>query len=69
MKSLSELRAERHMTQRDLAKELHLTPAAIGMYETGRRTPPLQTAILIARYFDTHVENISFSNNTSEGDS
>lgn len=69
MKSLSELRAERHMTQRDLANELHLTPGAIGMYETGKRTPTLHTAILIARYFDTHVENISFSNNTSKGDS
>lgn len=60
-KLLAELREEKGMSQRDLARKLGLSSATIGMYESGKRTPPLKTAILIARLFDTQVENISFS--------
>ncbi len=60
-KSLAELRAENGMSQRDLAKKLDVSSATIGMYESGKRTPPLKKAILIAQLFDTHVEDISFS--------
>lgn len=68
-KSLAELRAEKHMSQRDLAKELGISSATIGMYESGKRTPPLKKAILIAKLFDIRVENITFSksNCTTEG--
>ncbi|HBI63113.1 MAG TPA: hypothetical protein DDY31_18225 [Lachnospiraceae bacterium] len=58
-KSLAELRAEKNMSQRDLAKELGVSSATIGMYEFGKRTPPLKKAILIAKLFDIQVENIS----------
>ncbi|MCD7814912.1 MAG: helix-turn-helix domain-containing protein [Lachnospiraceae bacterium] len=61
IKSLAELRAERDMSQRDLAKEIGVSSAAIGMYESGKRTPPLKKAIMIAQLFNTQVENISFS--------
>lgn len=61
-KSLAELRAEHNMSQRDLAQELGVSSATIGMYESGKRTPPLKKAILIAKLFNTQVENISFSN-------
>lgn len=60
-KSLAELRTEQHMSQRDLAKKLGISPATIGMYESGKRTPPLKKAILIAKLFDTQVEDIAFS--------
>lgn len=68
-KSLAELRAEKNMSQRDLAKKLGVSSATIGMYESGKRTPPLKKAILIAKLFDIQVENISFSksNCTTEG--
>ncbi len=33
-KSLAELRAEKNMSQRDLAKELGVSSATIGMYES-----------------------------------
>lgn len=51
-KSLAELRGEKKMSQRDLARKLGVSSATIGMYESGKRTPSLKKAILIARLFD-----------------
>ena len=62
VKMLSELRKEQGLSQKKLAKRLEISSASIGMYETGKRTPPLCTAIKIAKYFNTSVECISFSN-------
>lgn len=62
-KTLAELREENGMTQRKLAEKLNISPGTIGMYETGKRNPPLDRAIKIAKIFDVPVENISFSNN------
>lgn len=61
VKTLAELRAEKKLSQRDLAKELNIQPGTIGMYESGKRTPPLSRAIEIAKLFDVPVEMISFS--------
>ena len=41
-KTLAALRAEKKMTQRELAKELNISSGTIGMYESGKRTPPLK---------------------------
>lgn len=60
-KTLAELRAENDLSQRDLAKKLKIQPGTIGMYESGKRTPPLSRAIEIAHLFDIPVEMISFS--------
>jgi putative transcriptional regulator len=61
-KTLQELRLELGMTQRDLAKELELGPSTIAMYELGLRTPSLDTAKKIAKYFGIPVDNIFFGN-------
>lgn len=60
-KTLAVLRAENNMSQRELAKMLHISSGTIGMYESGKRTPPLNRAIAIAKLFDVPVETISFS--------
>lgn len=60
-KTLASLRAEKNLSQRDLAKQLGVQPGTIGMYESGKRTPPLHKAIAIAKIFDVPVETISFS--------
>lgn len=65
--SLAELRAENNMSQRDLANVLGVSSATIGMYEAGKRTPPLKKAILIAELFHIPVEKISFSTMSSDG--
>lgn len=61
IKSLAMLRAENNLSQRDLARKLNIQPGTIGMYESGKRTPPLGRAIEIARFFGIPVEQISFS--------
>ncbi len=59
-KTLALLRSENNMSQRDLAKELNISAGTIAMYESGKRTPPLNRAIAIARLFNVPVETISF---------
>lgn len=61
--SMAELRKEKKMTQKDLAEKIGLTKGAIGMYETGKRTPSLKNAKIIANYFEVSLEDISFANN------
>ncbi len=70
IKTLAELRAENDLSQRDLAKMLDIQPGTIGMYESGKRNPPLTRAISIARIFNVPVEEISFCtvNCIKEGD-
>ena len=59
-KTLAELRAEKNLTQRALAKELNIAISSIAMYETGERVPTLKIAIEIANYFDIPIESIYF---------
>jgi putative transcriptional regulator len=61
-KTLQDLRLELGMTQRDLARALELAPSTIAMYELGLRTPSLDTAKSIAKYFGVTVDNIFFGN-------
>lgn len=60
-KTLAILRAEKNMSQRALAKKLNISSGTIGMYESGKRTPPLSRAIEIAKLFNVPVESISFA--------
>ena len=49
--SMVELRKERNITQEELASEIGMSKGAIGMYETGKRTPSLKRAKQIAQFF------------------
>ena len=60
MKALSELRKEKNMTQKELAKALNLSVSAIAMYEIGKRTPCLKKALEIADFFGVPIESIDF---------
>ena len=62
IKTLAQLRMDRNMSQRELARRLGVSSATIGMYETGKRNPPLKKALEMAKLFNVSVENISFSN-------
>lgn len=48
---LTELRKREGLTQRELAKALHMSASAIGMYEAGKREPNFDTVEAIAAYF------------------
>lgn len=60
MFTLTELRQEKHLSQKELAIKLKISPSSICMYEKGERIPPLNKAIQISEFFEIPVENILF---------
>lgn len=56
MNKLKELRIERNLKQKDIAKELDISTSYYGMIEIGRRRPSLPLAIKLAKFFDLPVE-------------
>lgn len=61
--SLSSLRTAKGFSQRELANALNFSAGIIGLYETGKRTPSLKNAKIIANFFEVSLEDISFANN------
>ena len=53
-----ELRAERGLSQGDLAQEMKVSRQTINAVETGRYTPSLPLAIALARFFSRPVEEL-----------
>jgi len=53
-----ELRAERGLSQQQLAAALGVSRQTINAIETGRYDPSLVLAVHLARYFDSTVEEI-----------
>jgi putative transcriptional regulator len=52
------LRAERGMTQADLAEALNVSRQTVNALETGRYDPSLPLAFAIARLFQRRIEEI-----------
>lgn len=50
------LRKNAGLSQSDLAKILGVTASAVGMYEQGRREPPCDILIAIARQFGVSLD-------------
>lgn len=46
---IAALRREAGLSQAALAERLQISPSAVGMYEQGRREPPAQTIVALAR--------------------
>lgn len=55
-KRISQLRRDRNMTQKELAKALNVSPSAIGMYEQGRRQPSTELIVSICRLFSVSTQ-------------
>lgn len=49
---LKELRTEKGLSQRDLAKATNLSQSAIVHWENNRRVPSAEAIIILARYFE-----------------
>lgn len=56
---LRSLRIREDLTQEELAKKLNVTRSTIGMYETGERTPTLETLEKYADYFNVDMNYIT----------
>jgi putative transcriptional regulator len=55
---IQELRAEKGLTQQDLADAVDVTRATIVALEKGSYNPSLELAFRLARFFKTGVEDI-----------
>ena len=56
--TVHQLRTKRDITQEGLAEAIGVTRQTIIAIERGNYTPSVSLALKIARFFDTHVENI-----------
>ena len=50
------LRRGAGMTQAELARHIHVSASAIGMYEQGRRLPAAPILIALSRVFDVTID-------------
>jgi putative transcriptional regulator len=57
-----ELRAEKQLSQQELARAMGVSRQTINSIETGRYTPSLPLAIALARFFDRTVEEVFHAN-------
>ena len=53
---LKELREEKGLSIKTLAKELGVSDIAIGRWEKGLRTPNIDTLIIVANYFNVSAD-------------
>lgn len=58
--NLRELRLKKGLTQAETAKIFGVSPAAWGMYETGKRIPRDELKVQISKYFNRTVQTIFF---------
>lgn len=50
------LRKDADLSQQQLADDLNLSRRAISLCETGRRTPDIQSVLLLAGYFQVSLD-------------
>ena len=56
-------------SQTELARRLHISPSAVGMYEQGRREPSLQGLVEMAAVFGVSTDYLLTGKPVSEQDS
>ena len=64
-KIISQLRNDKGLNQRELAIHLGVSNGAIGMWETGKRQPDLETIKKIASFFNVSVDYLLFGKQES----
>jgi len=55
---LKYLREREHLSQRELASRLGMSPSAIGMYESGKRQPRFEDEENIADFFNVDINTL-----------
>lgn len=54
--NLKELRLQKGLTQKQLAKELHFSLSAINKWENGKKEPSISSLIILAKYFQVSTD-------------
>ena len=57
-KSIKHYREQCHMTQKELAEKLQLSPSTVGMYEQSRRMPDIDILGQLANIFNVSIDDI-----------
>ena len=57
-KRLYDLRVDHDLRQEDVAQVLKVTSQAYGMYESGKRSLPIEYLILLSQYYDVTSDYI-----------
>ena len=57
------LRQGKGWSQAELARRLHISPSAIGMYEQGRREPSVGTLVTLSKEFDVTMDYLVVGSN------
>lgn len=53
---LSQLRTKKGINQRELAQQIGVSDSTIGMWETGKRQPDLDTVAVLAKYYNVSTD-------------
>lgn len=56
MKRLRELRAQRHLTQAEVAEQLHISKQSYGFYENGTRNPDPEMLSKLADFYNVTTD-------------
>lgn len=57
-KNLKELRCERNLFQKDIANYLGITAASYSLYESNKRTPPIEMLIKLCEFYNVDMEQL-----------
>lgn len=66
LKRLKDLREDKDMLQNDIAKILKITRQQYSLYETEKRTIPIDLIDILATYYDTSIDYIMGRTNIKE---
>ncbi|MGM9600186.1 MAG: helix-turn-helix domain-containing protein [Faecousia sp.] len=64
--TLRQLRISRHMSQKQFAKALFISPSAVSQYETGHTMPSRENLERIAKFFDVSTDYLLGSSPIAE---
>lgn len=62
---LKEIRTQRGITQRELGRAIGVSHASVAMYETGKRTPEVETLEAICDFFNVSMDYMRGKENLS----
>jgi Predicted transcriptional regulators len=55
-------RNKNELSQRDVAESIEKTTSYYGMLETGKRKPSIEVAHCLAKFYNTTIDELFFSN-------